>query len=193
MLPGTMILGAWVNTGSFADQRFNTQGALLAIAGGAPLQHQGNDAIYGVVDQMLWRVPGPGDGSLNFFMRAMAAPGDRNLIDVYADGGFTFKGLIGRRANDTTGLGFAVGRVSPAGAAFDRDLAAALGQAIPVADFEAVIELTYQWKLADKWFVQPDLQYIFHPGGNIANPLDPTGRSAIPNALVLGTRMVMRF
>ena len=67
----------------------------------------------------------------------MAAPGDRNLIDVYADGGFTFKGLIGRRANDTTGLGFAVGRVSPAGAAFDRDLAAALGQAIPVADFEA--------------------------------------------------------
>ena len=130
-----MILGAWVNTGSFADQRFNTQGALLAIAGGAPLQHQGNDAIYGVVDQMLWRVPGPGDRSLNFFMRAMAAPGDRNLIDVYTDGGFAFKGLIERRANDTTGLGFAVGRISPAGAAFDRDLAAALGQASPVRGF----------------------------------------------------------
>jgi porin len=193
MLPGTMILGAWVNAGSFADRRFNAQGALLAISGGAPLQHQGNDAIYGVVDQMLWRVPGPGDRSLNFFMRGMAAPGDRNLIDVYADGGFTFKGLIERRANDTTGLGFAVGRVSPAAAAYDRDVATMLGWAIPVRDFEAVIEWTYQWKLADKWFVQPDLQYIFHPGGNIGNPLDPSGRSAIPNALVLGTRMVMRF
>jgi porin len=192
MLPGTMILGGWVNAGSFADQRLNAQSALLAIAGGAPLQHQGNDAIYGVVDQMLWRVPGPGDRSLNFFMRGMAAPGDRDLIDVYADGGFTFKGLIERRANDTTGLGFAVGRVSPAAAAYDRDVATMLGGASPVQDFEAVVEWTYQWKLADKWFVQPDLQYIFHPGGNIANPLDP-GRSAIPNALVLGTRMVMRF
>lgn len=32
-LPGTMILGAWINTGAFPDQRFNTQGALLAVAG----------------------------------------------------------------------------------------------------------------------------------------------------------------
>jgi porin len=158
-----------------------------------PLQHQGNDAIYGVIDQMLWRVPGPGDRALNFFMRAMAAPVDRNLIDVYADGGFTFKGLIEQRPNDTTGLGFAVGRVSPRTAAYASDVATMLGSATPVRDFEAVVEWTYQWKLADKWFVQPDLQYIFHPGGNIPNPLDPTGRLAIPNALVLGTRMVMRF
>jgi porin len=192
-LPGTINLGAWINTGAFPDQRFNTQGALLAVAGGAPLLHQGNDAIYGVVDQMLWRVPGPGDRSLNFFMRGMAAPGDRSPIDLYADGGFTFKGLVERRPHDIAGVGFAVGRISPGAVAFDRDLATALGQAIPAPDFEAVVELTYQWKLADKWFVQPDLQYIFHPGGNIANPLDPTGRSAIPNALVLGTRMVMRF
>jgi porin len=193
VLPGSMNLGAWINTGSFADQRFNTQGVLLAMAGGTPLQHQGNDAIYGVVDQMLWRVPGPGDRSLNFFMRGMAAPGDRNLIDLYTDGGFTFKGLIERRPADIAGLGFAVGRISPQAAAYDRDLATALGRPIPVGDFEAVVEWTYQWKLAEKWFFQPDLQYIFHPGGNIPNPLDPTGRSAIPNALVLGTRMVMRF
>jgi porin len=39
--------------------------------------------------------------------------------------------------------------------------------------------------------VQPDLQYIFHPGGNIPNPANPA--TVIPNALVLGTRMVMRF
>ena len=140
---------------------------------------------------MLWRVPGPGDRALNVFMRAMAAPGDRNLIDVYADGGFTFKGLLERRNNDLAGIGLAVGRVSPAAAAFDSDLATALGRPYPVRDYEAVVELTYQWKLAEKWFVQPDLQYIFHPGGNIPNPANPT--SVIPNASVLGTRMVMRF
>jgi hypothetical protein len=55
-------------------ERFNTQGALLAAAAGTPLPHQGNDAIYGVLDQMLWRVPDPGDRALNFFMRTMAAP-----------------------------------------------------------------------------------------------------------------------
>jgi porin len=124
-------------------------------------------------------------------MRAMAAPGDRNLIDVYADGGFTFKGPLERRNNDLAGIGLAVGRVSPAAAAFDSDLATASGRPYPVRDYEAVVELTYQRKLAEKWFVQPDLQYIFHPGGNIPNPANPT--SVIPNALVLGTRMVMRF
>jgi len=148
-LPGTINLGAWINTGAFPDQRFNSQGALLAVAGGSPLQHQGNDAVYGVVDQMLWRVPGPGDRALNVFMRAMAAPGDRNLIDVYADGGFTFKGPLERRNNDLAGIGLAVGRVSPAAAAFDSDLATALGRPYPVRDYEAVVELTYQWKLAE--------------------------------------------
>jgi porin len=192
-LPGTINLGAWINTGAFPDQRFNTQGALLAVAGGAPLLRQGNDAVYGVVDQMLWRVPGAGDRSLNVFMRGMAAPGDRNLIDVYVDGGFTFKGPLERRNNDLAGIGFAVGRVSPAAAAFDSDLVTALGRPYPVRDYEAVVELTYQWKLAEKWFVQPDLQYIFHPGGNIPNPANPASLSVIPNALVLGTRMVMRF
>ena len=124
-------------------------------------------------------------------MRGLAAPADRNLMDLYADGGFTFRGLIERRANDTTGLAFAFGRISPQASALDSALATASGLAIPVRDYEAVIELTYQWKLADKWSVQPDLQYIFHPGGNIPDPLNP--RSVIPNALVFGTRMVMRF
>ena len=51
--------------------------------------------------------------------------------------------------------------------------------------------LTYQWKLADNWFVQPDLQYIIHPGANVASPANPI--AAIPNALVLGTRVTLRF
>ena len=40
---------------------------------------------------------------------------------------------------------------------------------IPIRDYEAAIELTYRWELADNWTIQPDLQYIFHPGANIAN------------------------
>jgi porin len=192
-LPGTIKIGAWVHTGSFADQRFDAQGGLLAISQGQPLQHWGNHAVYGVVDQMLLRLPGGGDRGLSFFLRGTAAPSDRNLIDLYADGGLTFRGPTASRPDDTVGLGVAFGRVSPQGAAYDRDVIAMTETTMPVRDFEAAIELTYQWKLANNWFIQPDLQYILHPGGNISNPLNPSGTSPIPNALVFGMRTNMRF
>jgi porin len=91
------------------------------------------------------------------------------------------------------GLAVAVGRVSPQAAAFDRDVVAATGTQMPVRDFEAAIELTYQWQLATNWFVQPDLQYILHPGGNIPSPLNSSSPSPIPNALVFGMRTTMKF
>jgi porin len=191
-LPGTIKIGAWFNAGTFADQRFNAQGGLLAVSGGPPLEHAGNYAIYGVLDQMLWRLPG-GDRGLSVFLRGSAAPNDRNLIDLYADGGLTFKGPLASRPDDTAGIGIAFGRVSPQAAASDRDAIAATGMPMPVRDFEAAIELTYQCKLADNWFVQPDLQYIWHPGGNIPNPSSANGTSAIPNALVFGLRTMLRF
>jgi porin len=192
-LPGTIKIGAWVDTGSFADQRLDAQGGLLAVSGGPPLQHWGNYAFYGIIDQMLWRLPGGSDRGLSFFLRGTAAPSDQNLIDLYADGGFTFKGPIASRPDDTVGLAIALGRVSPQAAAYDRDVIAITGTPMPVRDFESVIELTYQWQLANNWFVQPDLQYVLHPGGNIPSPLNPNNASPIPNALVIGMRTTMKF
>jgi porin len=188
-LPGTIKLGAWLHTGPFADERFNTQGGLLAVSG-PPLEHSGNYAVYGIWDQTLWQV---GARELDVFLRGSAAPGDRNLIDLYADGGISFKGALPSRPDDTVGLGLAFGRISPQAAAYDRDVIAATGTAMPVRDFEAAIELTYQWQLAKDWFVQPNLQYIVHPGGNIQNPLVANGAAAIPNAFVLGLRTTLRF
>ena len=97
-------------------------------------------------------------------------------------------------ASDPTGnLGVAVAyaRISPQAAAHESDVATMSGSPMPIQDFEAALELTYQVKLADNWSVQPDLQYIIHPGGNFAAPVNPT--SAIPNALVIGTRTTLRF
>jgi porin len=193
-LPGTVKFGAWVHTGQFADQRFDAQGGLLAASGGRPLQHAGNFGLYGVIDQMLWRVPGSSsDRGLNGFLRVLAAPSDRNLIDLYADGGLTFKGPFESRPDDTIGLGLAFGRISPRAAAQDRDVIALSGSPMPVRDFEAAIELTYQVQIADNWSVQPDIQYIVHPGGNVPNPLDPSGRSPIRDATVLGVRTMLKF
>jgi porin len=192
-LPGTIKIGIWTHTGRFADQRFDSQGGLLAVTGGPPLQHAANFEVYVIVDQMLWRVPGSSDRGLNCFVRISAAPSDRNPIDLYADGGFTFKGPLRSRPSDVVGLAVAFGRISRQATAHDRDVAAVSGIPMPIRDFEAAVELAYQMQVADGWSVQPNIQYIVHPGGNVPNPLDPSGRSPIRDATVLGLRTMLKF
>jgi porin len=185
-LPGVIKIGAWYNAGSFPLQDF-TQSRTM------PPQVQGDAAVYGLFEQTLWRMPSSPNRALGFFARGVAALSDRSEIDRYADGGFTFRGPLASRTDDIVGIAFAYGRISPAAAATDRALAAITGVPIPIRDYEAAIELTYRWKLAEDWSIQPDLQYIFHPGANIANPANPASVSAIPNALVLGLRTALEF
>ncbi|WP_445491541.1 carbohydrate porin [Rhodopseudomonas sp. RCAM05734] len=192
-LPGAIKIGAMIHTGLFADQRFDTQSSLLAVSGGLPLQHRGNYAVYGVVDQMLWRSASGSDQSLSVFLRGTWAPGAQNVIDLYLDGGVTFKGPIASRPDDTMGIAFAYGRISPQSAAFDRDLAGIAGTQMPVRNFEAALEWTYQWEVADNWFFQPNIQYIMHPGGNVPSPLNPASTSPVPDALVFGMRTTIKF
>ena len=192
-LPGTAKLGAWLHTGQFADQRFDSLGGLLAVSGAPPLQHSSNFGLYGIIDQTLWRAPGNGPGEFSAFMRVVAAPADRNLIDIYLDAGMTYKGLFDSRPDDTAGLGVAYGRVSPRATAFDRDVVNLTGQAMPIRDYEAVVELSYQMKLADNWLLQPNLQYVVQPGGHVPDPRDPSGTNAIRDAVVLGMRTMLKF
>ena len=192
-LPGTVKFGAWVNGGVFPDERFNTLGGLLGVAGGQPLPHRGDYAVYGVIDQILWR-PGGGDKrELDFFLRASAGPSDRNIIDAYFDTGFNWKAPLASRPDDVLGLAFAYARISPKAAAEQRDVEAATGTPMPIQNFEAAIELTYKMQLAKGWWFQPDLQYIIHPGGNIPDPVIASGTVPIPNALVVGARTLLRF
>ena len=192
-LPGSVKLGGWLHTGQFADQRFDSFGGLLAVSGATPLQHPGNLGLYGVVDQMLWRAPGNGHGELSAFMRAVVTPSDRNLIDLYFDAGLTYLGLFDSRPDDTIGLAAAYGRVSPRASAFDRDVVNLTGQLMPIRDYEAIVELSYQMKLAENWSLQPNLQYVIHPGGHAPDPSDPSGATAIPDAFVLGLRTMLKF
>lgn len=192
-MPGSVKIGAWVHTGSFDDELVSAGGGTLPLTGGPPLQHWGDYALYTVVDQTLWRPQSDSDRGLSFFARAVAAPSDRNLISAYLDGGFTFKGPLPFRPDDRVGFGLAYAALSPELSAADEEVIAITGKPMPVRDYEAAIELTYRWKLASKWFLQPDLQYIIHPGGNIPNPTNSAGTSPIPNALVLGMRTSMRF
>jgi porin len=63
-----------------------------------------------------------------------------------------------------------------------------------IRDYEAAVELTYQYKLADDWMIQPDLQYIIHPGGHAPPATSGTPVSApIPDAFVVGLRTFVKF
>ncbi|HKQ54859.1 MAG TPA: carbohydrate porin [Methyloceanibacter sp.] len=169
-LPGAVKLGGWNHFGTFEDQRFDSGGALIAVSGnsGAPLNH--NWGLYAIVDQLIWRVPGSQDAQgVGIFARFIGAPEDRNLIDFYFDGGVTFSGMFRARPDDSLAIGFAYTNISDRVSAFDVDF----GE--PVArSYEALIEVSYTYQVKPGLAIQPDFQYIFQPGGNVAGQKDAT-------------------
>jgi porin len=194
-LPATLKLGGWHQTGSFPDFRFDNQGMPLAgpTSTGSPLLKHGDVAVYGVADQMLWTQPGDRERGIGVFARVMAAPGDRNFLGYYVDGGLVWRRPFADRQDDRVGLAVGYGRIGSAIIGLDQDIRATSGLPRPVRNAETAIELTYQTQLAPWWTIQPDLQYVIHPGGNIVDPSDPSGLRAVRDAAVFGLRTVVIF
>lgn len=76
-------------------------------------------------------------------------------------------------------------------AALDRDTVSLTGAAGPICSTEALAELTYKMQIRPGLILQPDLQYVWRPGGNAADPNDST--KAVENAWVLGLRSVVNY
>ncbi len=192
-LPGAYRIGAWYHTSShFGDQRFDNTGLSLAdpSSTGIPLDHTGNSGIYGVVDQMLYRVPGTDDQGLSGFVRAGGGvPNDRNLINFYADGGLMYKGLIPRRPDDKIGVAAAYARVGDNARGLDSDTGFFGGFFYPVRTGETIIEMMYTAQLTPWWTLQPEMQYIIRPGGGVLN----SDGSLRPNAWVVVIRSTLNF
>ena len=190
-LPGTYKLGFWYDSGLFPDQQFDTAGVSLAspASNGQPLLHRGDDSVYAVADQTIWRPAPDSPRALSAFLRVMGAPPDRNLIAFSANGGVTLSDPLPGRDNDTAGIGFGVAKVSGAAAALDKATAFFTGAAYPVRGTETFIELTYQMQITPWWQLQPDFQYVFAPGGGEADPLAPSRR--VGNEAVFGLRTVI--
>lgn len=193
-LPGIAKLGYWRHLGRFDDQRIDETGLSLAdpAGSGTARRLRGNDGVYGIVDQAIYRVPGTDDQGASIFARLSASPSDRNLIDVYADGGIAFQGLVPGRSKDTFGVGLAYARISGRAAALDGDQGLLTGTQVPVRTSEAMIEVTYQAEMVPGFTLQPDFQYILRPSGKVINPRDPDGRR-IKDAAVLGLRAAIRY
>lgn len=205
-LPGTYKLGGYFNT-------FRTEDRSLRDGDGNAVVHPSNYGIYFVADQMVWREPsGHGDKvdpsvrsaqpqaveelsnqGLGLFWRVGGTPANRNLVEFYTDGGVNYTGLIPGRDEDIFGIGVAYAQVSGDLSAQDRATNNQNGTNAPVRNYEMTIEVTYQIVLAPWWTLQPDFQYIIHPGGNVADPEDLTGERAVRDAVVLGLRTSITF
>ncbi len=184
---GAYKLGAWYNSNAFTDQFFV---ASPINAAGAPRRHHNDWSVYGAFDQLVFRPAGAKEGGAGLFLRAAGAPGDRNQVNVFADGGVTYKGAFGR-ADDTMGIGVLWTRISDNARAADAAASSLDGGLTPIRSSETVLELTYQAQITPWWIVQPDFQRVFDPGGGIQDPRRPTRQ--IGDATVFGLRTSVTF
>ncbi|MGC2415375.1 MAG: carbohydrate porin [Stellaceae bacterium] len=186
-------LGFWYNTERFDDLRFDNTGLSLAdpASAGALRSHRGNYSIYAVADQMIWQDPTEADRTLNVFARAMGTPQtDCNLIDFSLNVGLTFHEPFLHRDADTFGIGLGFAKVSGSAAGLDRDTAFFTGAFTPARSSETFLEVTYQYAVTPWLQMQPDFQYLFNPGGGVANK---SGTGRIKDEAVLGLRTNILF
>lgn len=124
--------------------------------------------IYGLMEQRT--APG-----VDLFLRAGYSQESRSRVAVGVDGGLNLTGVIPGRPKDVLGLGAIYARIS-------EDFADARPDGARWG-YEAVIELTYKMVFSPWWNLQPDVQYVLHPGGS----------TAVPDAVVVGFRLDVFF
>jgi porin len=186
--PGNIKFGAYYHTDDFYDTYEGYWVAVdnyLASIGSSGLgvftaatarQHSGNYGIYFLADQTLWREQGKDDkaqqGLVGFF-RVAEAPKNENIAQFGVDGGLVYKGLIPSRDWDTLALGVSYLEMSREIRRAQQDINStliSLGGSpyfTHLADYEAVIELSYKFQLAAWWTLQPSIQRVIHPGGRL--------------------------
>ncbi len=137
-----------------------------------------------VAEQKIFRPANTvGEQGLSLFARLGGVPSDRNFVSSYVDGGLHYVGLLPGRPHDVTGIGLSYGRISRVARALAGEENNYNIPPAPIPDYESVLELTHRIEITPWWYIQPDLQYIMHPGGS----------KEIPNALVVGLRSILSF
>ena len=143
--------------------------------------------------QQIYRVPHSDDRGIGVFARLAGAPADRNLIDLYGDAGIEFIGLRDDRQDDKFGIAVGYAHVSKRAQALDADYRLMTDPNWPVRSFERLITAVYQYQIKDGWTVQPNIQYIIHPGGGATLPTSPFPGKPLSNATVFGLRTTLKF
>jgi porin len=169
---GNYKAGFWYDNSLYTD--FNT-GAV----------NRGNWGFYGMFDQVLVRFGEPASHRGFGIAGSFLASPDQSISQMlyFFTAALVTRGIFPSRPRDIIGLGVVYGHFSNDLQNFQRR-AQPLDPNVEVQSHETVLELTYRLALLKSaLYIQPDLQYVFRPGG--------TGR--IPDALVLGAQVAVNF
>jgi porin len=182
----TYRLGLWYDSEQFRDIALDSLGRSLAspLSTGVARMHQGNYAMYAVVDQLLHQGAN-GTNALAGFARWTETPlQDRNVLSSSVIAGLTLK----PDGNHTLGFGMGYTHVSAGATAFDRAAALFGDGRNPVRTREQVSELTYLFPFNNFIQLQADAQYVANPGAGM-NPAPP--HQHLGNEPVIGVRTII--
>lgn len=142
---GNFKVGAWGHTGTFPR-----------LAGG---ERHGAQGWYAFVDQTLWKPTDQPDEvrGIRAFLEYGHTDADVGQIWQHAGGGLVWKGFRPDRPDDEIGIA--------------EELACLSNQARLPFSHEDFVETFYKTSLAPWATVQPDVQFIAHPGGTYRNAL----------------------
>lgn len=154
-MPGRYTFGAFYDTRKFEKLSDDSN------------KEKGNYGLYWIVEQMIYREQYTDDQGLTPWISIAISPDETiNTFPFFISGGLVYKGLFPDRGSDKTAFGFAYGTLS---------------DDLENKDYELMLELTHMFQTTPWLQIQPDIQWVIHPGGS----------GEIPNALVLGMQMVV--
>jgi porin len=157
---GKYALGIWSYTSRFAD-------LVDTDTVGDPLMRKGNRGFYVLAERTL-HVADSG-GHVDAFARYGRANDDLNPLSGYTQLGLVFTGFIGSRPDDQFALSWTHAHTGSKYRMTEPD----------AGRHETVFEATWRTPVNDWLVVQPNAQYVMHPGAD----------SRLNNAAVLGVRL----
>jgi porin len=185
-------IGVWHHSGVFHDLGLDARGRSLADPSGTGLARRYGDnfGIYAMADVTLWAPRDDSGRKLSGFVTIGIQPEDRNPIAPFFSLGVNYRGLIPGRSEDVLGLAGSYLGQSGRLAQLERDRCRFESACGPIRDHEWLIEATYLAALTPRFGLQPNVQFIGHPGGHVA--LNGSTR-AVPDALVYGLRTIIKL
>jgi porin len=117
--------------------------------------YRGNRGVYLSADHLVWREKAEGEEGLGAFLQTGGAPGNQNLVNFYLSSGLSYRGLLPKRNGDELGFGLVHSALN--------DAWVAAGESGRYSA-RTLIEVNYKAQLGRYFSVQPDVQYIIHPG-----------------------------
>jgi carbohydrate-selective porin OprB len=161
--PAVYKFGTTYNAGKFTDSAGN--------------QRNGNYLIYGMANQAIFRSEAGSNKGLDLTLAFDWSPGDISRENSQITAGARYSGAIPDRPQDTVAFGFVHTKIGDP----YRSVGISLGN-VPLGS-EKAIEINYGAIVKPYLLLQPVFQYYWDVGGN----------SRVPNAAVLGFRVIVDF